>query len=64
MSKGEIKILQEAGIDPHDLKPEKNGSRYDLFKTPNGDIVVKPKDGSGEGEGTGFNIKEIVGEED
>jgi len=64
LSKGEIKTLKEAGIDPHELKPKKMGSRYDLFKTPNGDIVVKPADGSGDGDPTGINIKEIMAEED
>lgn len=50
---GEIKQLQKRGIDPHDLKPN---SKYDLFKGKNGNIFVKPKDGSGPGGPTGVNI--------
>ncbi|HEY5753582.1 MAG TPA: polymorphic toxin type 33 domain-containing protein [Chthoniobacterales bacterium] len=34
LSKGEIKKLKQAGLDPHDLKPN---SKYDLFKDDNGD---------------------------
>jgi|SRR5579864_1959753 len=59
LSKGEIKKLQDAGIDPHDLKPKKGGSRYDLFKDENGDISVMNKDGSGEAEPTGYNINNL-----
>jgi len=54
LSKGEIKKLQDAGIDPHDLK--ENNSRLDLFKDPNGDIYIHPKNGSGPGDPTGLNI--------
>lgn len=45
LSKGEIRALQKAGHDPHDLKPKQQGSHFDLYKTPNGEIVVKPKGG-------------------
>ncbi|HFQ5191456.1 TPA: RHS repeat-associated core domain-containing protein, partial [Vibrio vulnificus] len=56
LSKGEIDKLKGHGIDPHDLKPKKNGSKYDLFKDRDGNIFVKPKKGNGPGEFTGFNI--------
>jgi RHS repeat-associated protein len=59
LSKGEINNLKDNGIDPHDLKPRKNGSKFDLFKRPNGDICVKPKSGIGPGEDTGININDI-----
>lgn len=59
LSKGEIKALKEAGIDVHDLKPDRAG-RYDLYKDPDGNIVVKPKGGSGPGDPTGLNIDEIM----
>ncbi len=59
LSDWEIKQLQNAGIDPHDLKPQIQGSRYDLFKDGQGNIIVKPKDGSGPGEATGINIKDL-----
>jgi RHS repeat-associated protein len=56
LSPGEIEKLKDAGIDPHDLKPKKNGSKYDLFKDKNGNVIVKPKAGNGPGEETGINI--------
>jgi hypothetical protein len=52
-SPGEIRKLQQQGIYPHDLKPN---SKYDLFKDKDGNIFVKPKNGSGPGEPTGINI--------
>jgi hypothetical protein len=55
LSKGEIKKLKELGIDPHDLKPN---SKYDLFKDTDGNIHVKPKDGSGPGDPTGINVND------
>jgi RHS repeat-associated protein len=59
LSSGEISAMQQAGVDPHDLKPKQNGSRYDLFKTPCGDIVVMPKNGQGDPDPTGYNINEF-----
>jgi hypothetical protein len=59
LSKGEIKALQKAGHDPHSLKPKLNGSRFDLYKTPEGDIVIKLKGGVGPGEPTGININDL-----
>ena len=56
LSRGEIKRLQDCGIDPHDLKPKKHGSRYDLFKDTDGNIYVMNKDGRGEPDATGINI--------
>lgn len=61
LTPGEIDRLKEAGIDPHDLKKQLGKSKSDLFKRPNGDICVKPKDGSGPGEDTGFNINDLFG---
>ena len=59
LSRGEIKRLQTSGIDPHDLKPKKHGSRYDLFKDQDGNICVMNKDGSGEPDGTGINLNDL-----
>jgi RHS repeat-associated protein len=56
LTKGEIKILEEHDIDPHDLKPN---SKFDLFKSPTGEIVVKPKGGQGPGDPTGININDL-----
>lgn len=61
LTPGEIDKLKEAGIDPHDLKKQLGKSKSDLFKRPNGDICVKPKDGSGPGEDIGFNINDLFG---
>ena len=59
LSRGELKRLQNSGIDPHDLKPKKHSSRYDLFKDEDGNIYVMNKDGSGEPEATGININDL-----
>lgn len=56
LSPGEIAKLKEKGIHPHDLKPN---SKYDLFKDKDGDIHVKPRDGSGPGDPTGINLDEL-----
>jgi len=60
----EIDKLKEAGVDPEQLKTETTGKKktggVDLFKGPNGDICVKPKDGKGPGEPTGININDII----
>jgi hypothetical protein len=60
LSPGEIKGLKDAGYDIHDLKSGTGSPAHsDLYETPNGDIVVKPKGGSGEGEPTGININDV-----
>ena len=59
LSRGEIKSLQHSGIAPHDLKPKKHGSRYDLFKDVDGNIYVMNKDGSGEPDVTGINLNDL-----
>jgi RHS repeat-associated protein len=57
LSPGEIRRLQAGGVDPHDLKPS---SGFDLFKDPDGNILVKPKSGQGPGESTGLNIYDYL----
>lgn len=59
LSNGEIDKLKDAGFDPHDLKPKKGGSKFDLFKDKNGNIIVKPKKGNGPGDPTGLNINDF-----
>ena len=59
LSKGEIDVLIEAGYHPHDLKPQKGGSRFDIFKDGNGDLYVMPKDGKGPGDPLGININDL-----
>ncbi len=56
LTKGDIKKLKKSGYDPHDIKPDKQGSRFDLFKDRNGNVYVKPKSGIGHGDSTGINI--------
>ena len=55
LTKGEIKKLIDKGVHPHDLK---DNSRQDLFKDKDGNIVVKPRSGTGPGEPTGHNIND------
>lgn len=59
LSKDEIKKLKKAGHDIHDLKGGKGASKYDLFKDKDGNIHVKPKDGSGPGDSTGINVNDL-----
>jgi hypothetical protein len=64
LSRGEIRRLQEANEDIHRIKADalgttKNISRFDLFKTRSGEIVVKLKGGGGEPHPTGLNIKDF-----
>jgi hypothetical protein len=56
LSSGDIEKLRSNDIHPHDLKPN---SKYDLFKNQNGDVFVKPRSGTGPGEPTGINLKEL-----
>jgi hypothetical protein len=58
LTQGEIEKLEDAGIDVHDLKGGKRTGQIDLYKRPNGDIVIKPKRGGKmTGEEIRFNIK-------
>jgi len=59
LSNGEIDLLQEGGIDIHELKGGKNASKYDLYKDRQGNIYIKRKGDSGEGEDTGLNINDF-----
>lgn len=59
LSNGEIRKLKQAGYDPHALKGGKNASKYDLYKDANGNIYVKPKNGTGPGDWTGVNIHDL-----
>lgn len=59
LSSGEIAKLKQSGIDVHDLKGGRNASKFDLYKDKDGNIYIKPKDGSGAGEPTGLNINDF-----
>lgn len=58
LTPGEIKKLKGKGIDPEELKGGKSTGARDLFKDKKGNVVVKPKDGSGPGDPTGININD------
>jgi hypothetical protein len=59
LSRGEIKKLKDAGLDPEELKGGKATGKLDLFKDQQGNIIVKPKDGSGPGDSLGININNL-----
>jgi len=59
LTPGEINKLKGAGIDPEELKGGKATGKLDLFKDRKGNIIIKPKDGSGPGEPTGININKL-----
>ena len=64
LSNSEVKTLEKnTGQSAHDIKGDivgdKGVSRYDLYKTKGGDIVVKPKSGSGTGEPTGYTTEHL-----
>jgi RHS repeat-associated protein len=58
LTSGEIKRLQQGGENIEEIKGAKGAGQRDLFKDKDGNIVVKPADGSGPGEYTGLNIND------
>jgi uncharacterized protein RhaS with RHS repeats len=59
LTPGEINKLKGRGIDPEQLKGGRSTGKIDLFKDRKGNIIIKPKDGSGPGEPTGININDL-----
>jgi hypothetical protein len=59
LSAGEIKMLEDAGFDVHELKGGDGASAYDLYKDNYGNIVVKRKGGIGPGEDLGINVRNL-----
>ena len=57
MSRREIRLLKEHDINPEELKDYRAG--LDLFKDHDGNVHVKPRDGSGPGEPTGISLKRL-----
>ena len=60
LGQGVHAVIVAAGQDAEQIKKEivgAGGSKYDLFKTGSGDIVVKLKSGAGEAQPTGLNIR-------
>jgi RHS repeat-associated protein len=59
LSADEVQRLESgSGETAEEIKGEKHAGQRDLYKKPNGDIVVKPKGGKGPGEPTGYNIND------
>jgi RHS repeat-associated protein len=50
--------LEEAGINPHELKDLGSGS--DIYKDREGNLYEKPKGGTGPGEPLGVNINDLL----
>jgi hypothetical protein len=59
LTKGEIRKLEDAGFDVHAEKGGKHTGWIDLYKRPDGEIVIKTKGGAGDGESTGWNINDL-----
>jgi hypothetical protein len=62
LTPGEIQKLKDKNYDPEIIKDETfpgSGGKIDLYKTPDGDIVIKGKGGVGPGEPTGININKL-----
>ena len=59
LSPSEIEKLKKAGSDPEELKGGKSTGKLDLYKDPQGNIIIKPKGGAGPGEPTGINIYQL-----
>lgn len=58
----EIRKLKDAGHEPHDLKPRKGASRYDLFKDEQGNVYVCLKAGCTSMDGDlGINLNSLQG---
>lgn len=58
LSRDDTDRMKDAGIDIEQLKrgEEKRSSRRDLYKDATGEVYVHPKDGSGPGDSTGYNL--------
>lgn len=61
LSAGEIKMLQKAGINVHELKGDEPVAYKDLYKDGKGNIFIMLKGGIGEPDPTGININTIKG---
>jgi RHS repeat-associated protein len=70
LSSTEVKNLESnTNQDAHAIKEDALGtdkglSKFDLYKNSDGDIVVKPKGSSGEGEPTGYTTEDLKPQED
>jgi hypothetical protein len=51
--------LKKHRIDPERLKGNSRTGQIDPFKDEEGNIYIKPKNGTGPGEPTGYNINDL-----
>lgn len=51
--------MKEDGTDIHDFKGPGGGKKDFFVDKKSGDVYLKPKDGSGPGENTGYNVSEF-----
>jgi len=59
LSPDEIKALEEAGYDVHELKGGKSTGKTDIYKDDDGWLHQKSKGGKGPGEPLGININDL-----
>lgn len=59
LSKGDIKKLEKAGFDVHELKGGKHTGKIDLFKGQSGNVYIKPTGGRGPGELMYINLNNL-----
>jgi hypothetical protein len=55
-------VEQQLGQDVHDIKGRRGASKRDLWVKPNGEVVIKPKNGRGPGEPVGVNLRKMTSE--
>jgi hypothetical protein len=58
LTQGEIRILEGAGIDIHDVKGNDHTGVIDLYKDNSGNVYIKAKGGKGPGDPTGINLND------
>jgi hypothetical protein len=59
LSNGEIKKLEKAGLDVHELKGGKATGKLDIYKDAQGNLYLKAKGGAGEGFPLNLNINTL-----
>ena len=57
LTPGDIRLIKKHRLYPEELKEHVRGR--DLFKDQDGNVYIKPKDGSGSGESTEINLQRL-----